>query len=196
MALSLGFDFGTSESSGTQRSSTGWDSARFRQFLKDISSTIGGPFTVGDLFTLAPRTGGLFQETPMTMGQGRPGGGFNLGFGTPPGYKQPGAPPPEDGTPPTDDGEPSTPQKFSMNDLLPAYNDDPEKRMDLPRLFRQAGIDPNGFTYEEFEKATAKAKKYGFSGRSSGNFGKALSLLQSITQTSGKFGGGKGTGIF
>jgi hypothetical protein len=247
--------FSSSKSSGTSRSGTQFDVDAFNEFLKAIHSTLGGPFTIGDLFQLSPRSQGLFTGEPM--GPGRPGGGFNLGFGTPPSFLPPPptapslpAPPPAGGTdtgttpdlpvrgtqtggggitppttppppawagpplppapgtgqagadrpttttPPTTPAPTTTAKQFTMSDILPAWNDDPEKRMDVPRLFRQADLDPNGFTFEEFQDAVRRAKNFGFTGRSTGNFGKALSLLQNITTNIGTFGGGKGTGIF
>src|SRR2546428_12936721 len=69
------------------QSESGWDSGRYRQFLNDINSTIGGPLSIGDFLRLAPRTQSLFGgDNPMLAGQNRPGGGVNLGFGPPPGY--------------------------------------------------------------------------------------------------------------
>lgn len=200
--MARGFGFGTNESSGTNRTGTGFDTARFQEFLKAIHGTLGGPFTVGDLFEMAPRSQSLFGGSPT--GPIRPGGGFNLGFGTPPSYEPPAAggpaAPPTDGTaPPPTGGTPPAPDPgklFKQSDVEAAWNDDPEKRMDLPRLLRQSGVDPNGFTLEEFQDAVGKANKYGFSGRSTGNFGKALALLQNIGSTEGTFGGGKGTGVF
>jgi len=93
-------------------------------------------------------------------------------------------------------GGSGTPKLFTQADILPAWDNDPEKRMDIPRFFRQSGLDPNGFTLQDFQDAVGKAKSYGFSGRSLGNFGAAASLLQDIGTTGGQFGGGKGSGIF
>jgi hypothetical protein len=204
--MAFNFGFGTSESSGTGRSGTGFDVDRYNQFLKAIHETLGGPFTVGDLFQLAPRSQDLFTGEPT--GPARPGGGFNLGFGTPPSYGGAGAPTPgptaagpNAPAPPAPGGGGTTPapapgNMFTQADIMGAWNDDPEKRMDVPRFFRQSGLDPDGFTLDEFEEAVGRVKKFGFTGRSAGNFGKALSLLQNRGANAGAFGGGKGSGVF
>ena len=205
MTITLGFGDGMSK---TERAGSGWDSERFRQFMKDISGTIGGPFTAGDLFTLAPRTTSLFAGTsyPELSGQNRPGGGFNLGFGMPPGYTGGGAGGGAGGGGGTGGGTggsggsggsgggTGTPKLFTQADILPAWDNGPEKRMDIPRFFRQSGLDPNGFTLQDFQNAVAKAKSFGFSGRSLGNLGAAASLRQDIGTTGGQFGGGREAG--
>lgn len=215
--MAFTFGFGGTDSSGTGRSGTGFDVSRFNEFLNAIHGTLGGPFTIGDLFQLAPRSQALFSGEPTDAA--RPGGGFNLGFGRPPSFgggptgldagapSGPGptdvnpnppaggtTPPPATGGTPPPSGAPA--RLFTEADVLPAWNDDPEKRMDLPRLLRQANLDPGGFSLEDFQNAVARAGKYGFSGRSQGNFGKALGLLQNLGTTTGAFGGGKGTGVF
>lgn len=196
----MGFGTNSSSGSGTGRSGTGFDVNAFNQFLKAIHGTLGGPFSVGDLFTLAPRSQSLFTGQPT--GQERPGGGFNLGFGTPPSYAQPPAgagdpaTPPGGGTTPPAPGGGTPAKTFTMSDIAPAWNQDPEKRMDIPRFFRQSRLDPNGFSYEDFQQAVRNVGKYGFSGRSAGNFGNALSLLQNLQTNAGDFGAGKGTGVF
>jgi hypothetical protein len=215
MAGSAGLGFSTSSGKKTGRTGSSWDPAKFTEFVKTIHNTLGGPFTIGDLFTLAPRTQGLFGGEPQSAA--RPGGGYNLGFGPPPGYSGPqaGAGPstgagPTDVTPGGTDANPTpaggtdaTPapsgasgQLFNMSDVEAAWQSDPEKIMDLPRFFRQSGLDPAGFSLEDFQDAVANVSKYGFTGRSAGNFGRALSLLQNRTTVGGELGGGKGTGVF
>jgi len=213
-----GFGFSSSSGKSTGRTGSSWDPAKFAEFVKTIHGTVGGPFTIGDLFGIAPRSTSLFGGEPTSAV--RPGGGYNLGFGPPPGYSGPQAgptpgPAPDPGAGPTD-AAPSAPtpapptgggtpapapaggqgQLFNMSDVAPAWQEDPEKQMDLPRFFRQSGLDPAGFTLEEFQDAVAHVSRYGFTGRSAGNFSRALSLLQNRTTVGGTLGGGKGTGVF
>src|SRR5581483_63635 len=150
--------------------------------------------TTGDLFRLAPRQTSLFGGEPE--GPFRQGGGFNLGFGLPPagaGVGLGGGTEPPPGAP-----QQKKSQIYGINDILPAWDNDPEKVMDLNRFFRQSGLNPDGFTREEFAGALPNLKKWGFSGRSRGNFDKALALLRSDDQLGDAFGGpgGRGSGIF
>jgi hypothetical protein len=174
--LPSGLGFNTSDSSNTSRQ--GSQTLFPRQFLLDYHNTFGGPFTVNDLFQMAPRGRSLFGNA--NQGSMRPGGGFNLGFGAP---TQPASGSAE-------------PPRFSLNDLQDAYADDPEKKMDLDRLFKGSDVDPNSFTLDEFQDLSGKAKDKGFSGRSRGNFNEMLSILMQKGDLSSVYGGGKGTGIF
>ncbi len=205
MPGSFGFNFGDSSSKSTQRSGT---KAEFpKQFLQDYNNFLGGPFTIGDLFRLAPRSQSLFGGEPS--GPYRPGGGFNLGFGLPPvGGPGESAAPPSGATGGSGNGGGGAtgsdtgakkPQVYGINDILPAWDDDPEKRMDIERFFRQSRLNPDGFTRDEFAAAVGKGKQFGFSGRSMGNFGKALASLRSDDQLNDSLGGGtkgRGSGIF
>jgi hypothetical protein len=205
MAGSVGLGFNKNDSSQTGRQ--GSNVAFPKQFLLDMNQALGGPFTTGDLFRLAPQPHSLFGYGP-TKGQ-QPGGSFALGFGPPTGSlsagdatagqtTQPGVPTTTTTTPGTGDtSTTATPGKtYTISDLQGAYFNDPDKVMDLPRLFRQAGLDPNSFTADEFQNAVGNAKKYGFSGRSQGLFSKALGSLQQDTKIDSTLGGKTGTGVF
>ena len=198
----LGFNKSDSSSTGRQQSATQFP----KQFLLDLHKTIGGPFTTNDLFRLMPKPSSLFGYGPTEAVE--PSGKFNLGFGPPPpgglgsDMPAPGSTPLPDetpapgSTPGLGQQPPAAPRLYRMSDLEDQFASDPEKLMDLPRLFKQAGLDPEAFTYDEFEKATRKAKKYGFSGRSQGNFARALSGLQRDAELEEEFAGGKGAGVF
>lgn len=194
--MSLGFGFTKSNSKSTTRSGTEVDFPK--QFLLDYNKTLGGPLTTGDLFRLAPRGRSLFGNA--ARGPQREGGGFNLGFGLPPaslgeGKQTDGTTPPPN-TDGTDTTAPQQSQIYGINDILPAWDKDPEKRQDLGRFFRQSGLNPDGFTREEYGTALQSLQKYGFSGRSQGNFHEALALLRSDDELQGAIGGGRGSGIF
>jgi hypothetical protein len=177
------------------------------EFLTEMHKTVGGPLTVNDMFTLSPRGHSLFGNAP-TQAQ-RPGGGYSLGFGAPTSATAPAAPPPGAAPAPSPGGEPGGPtpastlsgqgtstRRYSLSDLESQYVEDPDKVMDLPRLLKKSGLDPSGFSYDDLEQAISKAKKYGFSGRSRGNFARVLGGLQRGTALEETLGGGKGTGIF
>ena len=99
-------------------------------------------------------------------------------------------PPPSGGTPA------AKPRMYTLGDIESQYVEDPDKVMDLPRLLDSAGLNPTGFSYNELENAIANAQKYGFSGRSRGNFARILGGLQRDTDLESTLGGTKGTGIF
>lgn len=202
----LGFGYGTSSSKSTGR--TGQEIRFPKQFLSDFHDYLGGPFTTSDLMRMMPRPQSMFGFAPQQ--QWGPQGQFNLGFGPPtappegtggslgggtPGDLGGGGMQPGD----TTGQPPETPAKtYGLNDLMNSYFKDPEKRMDLQRLYRQAGLDIKGATFEDLSDAVNNAKKYGFSGRSIGNFTQMLADLQSDQSLEGSFGGsgGKGTGVF
>lgn len=210
-----GIGFGSSDSKSTGRQGS---QIQFpKQFVLDQHAALGGPLTIADLFKLAPQSHSLFGYGP-TQAQ-TPGGPYSLGFGAPGATPPPIAGPSAPGAP-TPPGQPSLPapttpapsgslgsspvpsapagqgQTYSLNALTTAYFNDPEKVMDLPRLIRQSGLDPNGFTYDQLSGAIGKARSYGFSGRSQGNFAKVLAGLQQDNKLTDTFAGGKGTGIF
>jgi hypothetical protein len=200
-----GLGFTKSDSSSTGRQQTG---VQFpKQFVLDLHKTIGGPITIADLFKLAPRPHSLFGYGPK-QGEQR-GGSFSLGFGPPAPSARTlpegvGGPPhttaPGTGTPPLGGlghtPPPAAPRTFRLSDIESLYAPDPEKTMDLPRLFKQAKLDPTAFTYDQLAHAVGKAKKYGFSGRSRGNFARVLAGLQRDEELEDEFAGGRGTGIF
>ena len=197
---SLGFGMSDSSSTGRQGSETQFP----KQFVNDLNKTLGGPLTIFDLFKLSPTPRSLFGYD-RTQAQ-QPTGSFSLGFGPPssltPGSASPTAPPgeagPTLGASPTPAGPttPTGPRKYTLADLTNAYFKDPDKAMDLPRLFRQAGLQGDGFSYEDIAGAVSQAKKYGFSGRSQKNFLQMLADLQRTGQLQDTFAGGKGSGIF
>jgi hypothetical protein len=122
--------------------------------------------------TAPPMGGGT--EAPMGGGGAGPGGGAPPGMG-------PGR------------GEMPDPRQttYSVADIAGTWQKYPDKQGDLPRLLKQADIDPNNFTYDEFARAVGKAKKYGFSGTSKGIMEQALAGLGSAGSLRGSLEQGR-----
>lgn len=103
-------------------------------------------------------------------------------------------------TPPGTAANPNSPvngsKTYTLSDLTNSYFTDPDKVMDLPRLFRQAGLSGDGFTYDQIAQAVNNAKNYGFSGRSQKNFANMLANLQRDSKIDTQIGGKTGSGIF
>lgn len=146
--------FGGSSRSETQRRYEGVGPNP--EFLRFLDKTIGRPPSMAELWSILPQGHSLFG------GYNKPAGGITVGkenvFAPPPGS-----------------GDSSSPVKFTMADITSAYQQDPEKLMDIQRLFKSSKIDPNGFTLDEFNRAIAGADWA--SGRSRGNFSRALADL-------------------
>ena len=81
---------------------------------------------------------------------------------------------------------------FGLPELLDYYNTmDPEKSGDLPRVFREAGLDPSK-KYTTSELSDAFGSATGLSGRSKGDLFGALAHLSDLAYLGGLPGGGLG----
>lgn len=124
------------------------------EMLSFLDRTIGRPPSIAEMWSILPQSHSLFG------GYNKPAGGITKGkeniFMPSPGTSQ-------------------GPAKFTMEDVTSAYRQDPEKLMDVQRLFKTGGLDPSGFTLDELSHAIGKADWA--SGRSKGNFTRLLSDL-------------------
>lgn len=69
---------------------------------------------------------------------------------------------------------------FNVTDIQDAWAEDPQKFEDFQRLVKRGGLDPNGFTIEEFRAAWKKDSK--FSGRSNASLARAeAEMLNHLT---------------
>ncbi len=123
------------------------------EMLSWLDRTIGRPPSIQEWWSMLPQGHSLFG------GYNRPAGGITVGRENL--QQSPGAA--------------QGPAKFTMEDIGSSYNQDPEKLMDIQRLFRTGHLDPQGFTLDDLSHAIGKADWA--SGRSKGNFTRLLADL-------------------
>ncbi len=107
------------------------------EMLSWLSRTIGAPPSIKEIWSLLPTSHSLFG------GYNKPAGGITVGkeniFVPAPGATQ------------------GSQAKFTMEDIGTAYRQDPEKLMDIQRLMKTGGLDPQGFTLDDLSHAIGKA---------------------------------------
>lgn len=147
-------------------------------FVDDYTDYYGYGFTIPQLEAGVPDTANPFWGgQAAAIPAGAPGGmqpdpnASQTGAYTGPAVPGSGGYAP----PPAQPAAPAAPRRYKVADIMAAWDNDPQKRMDVNRLIKK-GYLKDDFTIEDLRVAVGKDKD--LSGRSRGNFESAIALMQ------------------